>query len=117
VSTVEIGLVSLDAELAIGDEKDPIEMMRKAFAAAKGHWMVLDRDKQFKGALNAVLQKLGSGTPAFERLTEEIKLIGQFNAFIQANQAGLSVDIPEVPEGLEPFGVMKIWGEVTKEAA
>ena len=108
---VSISLVSAECESAIGDETDTKEMLRKAFAAAKHHWMVLEPDPQLKGALNAVLRKLGEGSPDRERLETEIRMIGKFNAWLNAASAGLSVSPPEVPEGHEPFGVMALWHE------
>lgn len=57
--TVGISLVSAECEGAIGDERDTVKMLEKAFAAAKHHWMILDPDPQLKGALNAVLVKMG----------------------------------------------------------
>jgi hypothetical protein len=109
--TVSISLVSHECESAIGDEKDVPEMLRKAFKAAKNHWMVLEMDPQLKGALNAVLVKMGDSHPDRARLETDIRLLGQFNAFIQAAQSGLSVDVPEIPKGHESFGIMKIWHE------
>lgn len=97
---------------AIGDATDTKEMLRRAFVSAKNHFMVLDSDAQFKGALNAVLTKLGDGHPDKEKLTAEIRLLGQFSAWLHAAQAGLHVDPPEVPENAAPFGIMKLWHEV-----
>lgn len=109
--TVSISLVSHECENAIGDTTDVPEMLRRAFKAAKGHWMVLEMDPQLKGALNAVLVKMGDSHPERERLITDIRLLGQFNAFIQAAQAGLTADVPEIPEGHQTFGIMKLWHE------
>ncbi len=108
---VEISLVSLECEGAIGDATDAEEMLRRAFKAAKHHWMVLDADPQLKGALNAVLVKMGDSHPDKQRLETEIRLLGQFNAWLAAAQAGLQASPPEVPEGHESIGVMKLWQE------
>lgn len=109
--TVSINLISLDCTHAIGDEKDVAEMLRKAFKEAKNHWMVLDEDPQLKGALNAVLTKLGEGTPEYQRLEEEIRLLGKMNAWLHAAQLGVAGDPPSVPEGFEAIGIMKLWKE------
>jgi len=112
--TLSIGLVSHDCESAIGDERDTVQMLTKAFKAAKNHWMVLDSEPQFGGALNAVLVKMGQDHPDKQRLTTEIELLGKFNAFLRAAQMGLSPDVPEVPEGFQAFGIRKLWEEVQR---
>jgi hypothetical protein len=109
-----IALVSHECEHAIGDERDTVEMLKKAFTAAKCHWMVLDQDPQLKGALNAVLKKMGDEHPDRQRLETEVRILGQFSAMLQAAQAGLDVSPPEVPEGHESIGVMKLWHEATR---
>lgn len=113
---VEINLVSMECENAIGDATDVPEMLRRAFKAATNHWMVLQPDPQLKGALNAVLKKMGDEHPDYKRLETEIRLLGQFNAWLNAAQAGLVATPPEVPEGHESFGVMKFWREATSPA-
>jgi hypothetical protein len=109
--TLSISMISMECEAAIGDEKDAKEMLRKAFKAARHHWMVLDQGPQFSGALNAVLVKMGDDHPEQERLRTEVKLLSQFNSFLQAAQAGLNPDVPEVPEGFEAFGIRKLFDE------
>lgn len=109
--TVFISLVSSECMHAIGDEKNVAEMLRKAFKAAKHHWMVLDPDPQLKGALNAVLTKLGEDTPEYRQLSEEIGLLGKMNAWLQAAQMGVAGDPPTLPEDFKAVGVMKLWHE------
>lgn len=108
---LSIGLVSAECEHAIGDERDTVQMLSKAFKAAKNHFMIMEPDPQFKGALNAVLVKMGDEHPDKERLTTEIKLLGQFSAWFQAIRSGLSASPPEPPEGFEAIGIRKIWDE------
>lgn len=108
---LSIQMVSMECESAIGDERDAKAMLEKAFKAAKHHYMILEPDPQFKGALNAVLTKMGDEHPDKERLTTEIKLLSQLGAWLQAAQQGLSVDPPSVPEGFEGLGIRKLWDE------
>jgi hypothetical protein len=107
--SIEIALVSHECEDAIGGEKDVAQMLSKAFKAAKGHWMVLDKDPQLKGALNAVLRKMGDEHPDRQRLETEIRLLSQLNAMFSAARTGLSVGLPDFPEDFEAIGVMKLW--------
>lgn len=116
MSNIEIALVSTECLHEIGNVTTVEEMLQRAFAAAKNHWGVLDRDAQLKGALNAVLTKMSEDHPDRGRLLAEIRLLGQFNSWLQAAQAGLSVEPPEIPEGIELFGIMKLWHESLKEA-
>lgn len=111
MSDVEILLVSASCESEIGDATEVPEMLRRVFVVAKDHYMVRDPDVQIKGALNAVLKRIGADSPDGQKLTTEIQLLGKMNAWLRAAQAGLSVDPPEVPEGYEPFGIMKLWHE------
>lgn len=106
---ISILLVSAECEHAIGDERDAVRMLSMAFEAAKCHYMITDEEQQFKGALNAVLKKMGSDHSEKDRLTTEIKLLSQMGAWVQALQQGLSVNPPEIPEGFEAFGVRKMW--------
>lgn len=111
---VSISLVSHECESAIGDERDTLQMLQKSFKAAKGHWMVLEEEPQFAGALNAVLVKMGAEHPDRERLETEITLLSRFGAFLKAAQAGLSPEVPEVPEGFQAFGIRKLFQEATR---
>jgi hypothetical protein len=108
---VLVSLVSHECASAIGDERDAKEMLRKAFKAAKHHWMVTEPDPQLRGALNAVLTKMGDKHPDRERLETEIKLLGQMNAWLRAVQSGLSASPPEIPENFEAFGINGLWHE------
>ena len=110
-NNVAIALVSAECETAIRDETDTTEMLRKSLKAARRHWMILDEDPQLKGALNAVLKKMGDSHPDRDRLETEIRMLSQFSAFLSAAQAGLAVEPPSLPEGFEALGVMKLWHE------
>lgn len=108
---VSINLVSHECMRAIGDEKDTAEMLRRAFKGAKSHWMVMDPDSQLKGALNAVLTKLGQEHPDYSRLETEIGLLAKMSAWMAAAQMGVAGDPPQIPDGYSGLGVMKLWQE------
>lgn len=89
--------------------------LRAAMMAAKDHWMVTDREMQFKGAVAAVMAHYGKNSPECARIEAELMKIRQFNAFFAAAEAGLSPTLPEnVGEQPEPIGIMKMWREVTR---
>ena len=97
-----------------GDVKDKL---RAAMKVAKNHWMVLDRELQFKGAVGAVLIHYGAGSPEFRRIEAELTKMRQLNAFLMAAQAGLSPQLPEPDaDEQEPLGMMMMWNDAIKDA-
>ena len=110
MSDVEISLVMHECKDVVARAATTEEKLRGAFKAARGHWMVLNETHQFKGALAAVLDAI-QGTPDYDRLAEEIRIVGQFNAFLQAAQSGLDVKMPDLNEDVKPFGIVGMWRE------
>lgn len=108
---ISIALVSADCESAIRGIKDIREMLRKAFAAARKHWMVLDPDQQLKGALSAVLKTLPDDDSDRARLVAEIELMSKFSVWLAAVKAGVAGDPPTVPDGFDRIGVIGLWHE------
>ena len=88
-----------------------------AMNAAKGHWMVLDKDTQFRGAVGAVMQHYGQDSDEYKRMAHELESLRKFSAFIAASQAGLSTNFPEPAEDApKPIGMMGLWHQATKAA-
>src|SRR3990167_2431519 len=110
--------------LVIAECKHPVEAcaggledkLRAAMNVAKDHWMVLDRDTQFRGAIGAVMSHYGQDSEEYKRMEHEIDSLRQLSAFLAASQAGLAVALPDTTdtqqERPEPIGIMKIWHEV-----
>ena len=88
---------------------------RAAMEKAKDHWMVLDKDIQFRGAVGALLLHYGKDSPEYERISQEIAGLRKLSAILQAGAVGLSVNLTEddLPKH-EPIGLMKMWQEITK---
>lgn len=85
---------------------------RAAMGEAKDHFMVLDRDVQFRGAVGALLLHYGKGSPEYERIAAEIAGIRKLTAILASAHAGLSVNLTDddVPKH-EPIGLMRMWHE------
>ena len=95
-----------------GDLKEKI---RASMNAAKDHFMVRDRDIQFRGAIGAVMQHYGKESDEYKRMASEIDGLRKLSAMLSAMQAGLSVSIPDVEDDApEPIGMMKMWHEIIK---
>jgi hypothetical protein len=89
------------------------DKLRAAMNAAKNHWMVLDKDTQFRGAVGAVMIHYGKDSEEYKRLAYEVDAMRKLSAFISAAQADLSVELPETSDEPrpEPVGIMKLWQE------
>jgi hypothetical protein len=77
----------------------------------EGCWMTTKDDEQFRAAVGAVMVSYGVGTPEFEQLQNEMKLINQFSAFIQAAMTGLNVEPPVADPTHKPLGLLGIWAQ------
>ena len=99
---------------------DPVDWLRAAMKATANHWMALDEDTQFRGALAGAMQhakNVGDETTV-TRLTHEIGLLRG----LAAATSGVPVDFAalfgdEDAERPAPFGVTKIWREIKHGAA
>ena len=87
-----------------------------AMRVAKDHWMVLDRDVQFRGSIGALLIHYGKDSPEYERIASELDSLRKLSAILQAAQAGLSVNLSEddVPKH-ESLGLLKMWQDIIAE--
>lgn len=111
-----IALVIHEAKDAIPTDA-PIEARcRAAMRAAREHYMVTDPELQFAGAVGAVLESYGEGSPEWERIRVELGILRRFNAMLNAAQAGLSVNVEDVtagaPDGFVAVGLARLWREV-----
>ena len=93
------------------------DKLRAAMNVAKNHWMVLDRETQFKGAIAAVMLHYGKDSPEYRRIEAELIKMQQLNAFLMAAQSGLSPQLPEAKtDAPEPIGMMGLWREAIKDS-
>ena len=99
---------ALNAGVAIEDQ------LKAAMNATANHWMVLDEDTQFRGAIAGVLlvaEERGD-TETQERLTHEVQLLRGLSALL----AGVPVDaeqlVAKTEDGPKPLGLIKLWRHV-----
>jgi len=93
------------------------EMFRAVAPLAHEHWMVLDKDKQFRGAVGAVVLALDEQGKE-EAKAAVMKEIGMLNS-LAAAISGVPVDMERAFEQngeFKPIGLMSIWHETDPEA-
>lgn len=86
--------------------------LRASMLAAKDHWMVRDRDMQFRGAIAAVMDHYGDNSDEWKRISHELIRIQQLNAFLASAGAGLNPELPSLDGEDKPIGLLTIWREV-----
>lgn len=113
---VMLSLVTSECEDAVKRCSGGLEdKLRAAMNVAKDHWMVLDREVQFKGAVGAVMTHYGKDSWEWMRIEAELNKMRQLNAFLMAAQAGLLPSLPEpCTDEPEPIGMMKMWHDAVK---
>jgi len=98
----------------LAEEHETIEdMFRAVVPEAHNHWLIIDEDEQFRGAIGAVLlalQEKGRDDD-MERITKELEML---KALSLIGTPGVSINLGDIMvEGFEPIGLMRIWKETT----
>ena len=105
----DLMIVIAEAKSA-AEGKDTLEdKLTAAMNSARNHWMVLDEDKQFRGAVGAVMLLVDDETK--RRLELEMKSLNALSAMI----SGVPVDIEQIEVSEDPIGLLKMWKELKKE--
>lgn len=111
-------MMSLPADLMIviaeaksaAEGKDTLEdKLTAAMNSARNHWMVLDEDKQFRGAVGAVMLLVDDETR--ERIEIEMKTLNAMSAMI----SGVPIDIERVEVPEDPIGLLKMWKDLKEK--
>ena len=107
------GIMIMSAELRhLAEKHETIEeMFRAVVPSAREHWMVIDEDEQFRGAIGAVLLALQEKgrEGEMERITKELNML---KAVSLIGTPGVNVNLGDIMEdGFEPIGMLKIWKE------
>lgn len=108
MSDVMLALVATEAREAIKNETTLENRLRTAMKAAANHWMVLDRDTQFRGAVAAVYEV--SDEDDRQRIEQELDAL----KFINAMLSGVPVDMDRRPKAENPIGLTKLWTEAIR---
>ena len=103
-----IMLVMMEAGSAIKPDDSLEDRCRSAMKAAKNHWMVLDEDSKFKGAVAALYEQANED--------EKVRIKAEFDSlkFLSAMLNGVPVDFDAIEPLENPVGLNKIWREVTE---
>lgn len=107
-----------DALASLPPDADLDARLRAAMRAASGHWLVTNENEQLRGAVAAVVEHYGLGSPEADRLVREFRFLGRFGAMLDAAQRGVVTDLESVLGGegeavTDPVGLLRIWREVT----
>lgn len=115
MSNMMISLVATEARQAMVMGAPFKDRCRQAMKSAAGHWMVLDPDLQFRGALAAILTEYKEGSPEGDQVRREIKIMRALGAAT----SGVPVDFATVLEDVgeaqgEPIKLAEMWREIAK---
>lgn len=76
--------------------------------AKKSPWVRGDEDL-FRIAVGALLSHYGPGSPEWDRITEEWKMIQRIDLIMRSAHLELSISSLEEPPNFEPIGLLEIW--------
>jgi len=111
MSDVILGIIARECKSACRGEADFEERIRKSMKLViGGHWLTLDEDFCFRGAVGGVLISEETTDEEKERLTSAISAIRSINALV----SGVPVDLETLAENLkesELAPIVKIWKE------
>src|SRR5258706_6801899 len=113
MSQMEISLVAAEARAAMPKDGDLKAKAEAAMRCAADHWMVLDKELQFKGALAALILEYPEGSPEGDRVRAEVRAMRKLAGIISASQSGIPIDFEAMaaeptPE-FERIGLADLW--------
>lgn len=112
--TVSIAIKVLQ-RYAVGDDiKSRFENIIQPQNISDACFMTTNEDEQFRASVGALMLSYGEGTPEFDRIQAEMRMINQLSAMLNAAQVGLTTGVPEMEEGFEPIGLMGLWRARTR---
>lgn len=99
INNAELMLVAAECREA-AKEKDFDARLNKCCEAAKDHWMVLDKEKQFKGAMVAAYME--SSEEEKKRIEVSLKSLETLGAVLK----GLPIDIEQAAKDIEGIDII-----------
>ena len=109
MSATLVALVATEAREAAKDCTTLDERIRAAMKSAANHWMVLDRDQQFQGAVAAIYELSDEATR--ERLTRELDVLKALSAVVQGVPVDFGAVVGDEEKAPELIGLSKFWRE------
>lgn len=111
-------LIEAEKREALAAATNAEDVLRIAFGAAHNHWMYLDEQVQFKGAIGAALIVLKEG-PEYERVQRSVTALGKLSAVMNALQQGIPVDLEAMlkekeaePDQTPVIPLTKLWNDI-----
>ena len=115
----EVMLSIMVAECQGGDEPDLAERIKACMRKTVDHWMVMDEEMQFKGALAAAMVRSETGDR--ERIEASLKPLQALGALMSGVPVDLGRVVQEQEEakeaGHEPMPLTQLWADVKAEAS
>ncbi len=105
----DLMIVIAEAKSAAEGEDTLEDKLTAAMNSARNHWMVLDEDKQFRGAVGAVMLLVDDEDK--HRLELEMKALNALSALM----SGVPIDIDTIEVSDDPIGLMKMWKDLKKD--
>ena len=100
---VMLALVVAESEGAVVPGETLKERLTAAMRKAQGHWMVLDKDTQFRGAIGAVLKTATEEEKA--EILKELEGLRMISALI----SGVPVDLESLEDKGPNVGLLGLW--------
>lgn len=113
MSDAFVAIIAAECKDAVAAANSLEDKARAAMKVAKGSWLTLDQDVQFRGAVGALLIHYGLASPEYERIAAELSSLRKLSAILQAAEVGLSVNLTDadLPKH-EPIGLLRMWQEI-----
>lgn len=115
----EVSICATEAKHAAKNVEGHVETIRAAMRACVDHWMVLDEETQFLGAIGGVLLLADErgDEELRDRITRELAFLRSLSAATRGVPVDMGRAIDDVGNVDDMFGLRKMWDEVKAERA
>ena len=114
-------LVASEAKIALSPDKSLEDNLLAAMKSARNNWMAPSDDDALNGAVAGTMMFYGEGTPEYERLSRDFKMLKKVNAALHAAMSGVPVDFSDLIDqeeqdnANEPIKFMNLWRKAEAE--
>lgn len=120
MNTVELSLIITEIKPRLKKEHSLEEKLMTAMKMASNHWVVLDEEKQFLGAVGAVMDFCGKDSLEYKRMEYTMKALQRLNTLVRGAQLEMSMSLSDAlgseEEKYEPVPLRDFWDKAKKEA-